>query len=366
MPFGLLNVPSTFQRFMNELFADLLDICIIVYLDDILIYSKNLKEHKKQVKEVLRCLKANGLYVSPSKCKFHQEQVEFLRFILSPKGLQMNGEKVRIIQEWPPLRRLKDVQSFLGFANFYRRFINNYSKIIIPLTRLTRKDTPWLWSEDCQQAFDTLRLVFMSVPILTHWDPNAPIFIESDASDYALATILSTKVGDEIHPIAFHSRTFSATEMNYDVHDKELLAIYEAFCKWRHYLEGTSIPVEVLTDHKNLTYFQESKSLSRHQTRWLEFLSHFNMIIKFRPGCLGTKPDVLTHRWDLYLKNGNNDFLETNPQNYHLLFSAKQLSPSARATYLSTTPPQMAQTLDCKVLHQSIREATLANPELRK
>jgi len=114
MPFGLSNTPSTFQRFMNELFADLLDIYVIVYLDDILIYSENLKEHKKQIKEVLRCLKANRLYVSPSKCEFHQEQVEFLRFILSPKDLQMDGEKVCVIQEWPPPCRLKDVQSFLG------------------------------------------------------------------------------------------------------------------------------------------------------------------------------------------------------------------------------------------------------------
>jgi len=205
MPFGLSNMPSMFQRFMNELFADLLDICVIVYLDNILIYSENLKEHKKQVKEILRCLKANRLYMSPSKCEFHQEQVKFLRFILSPKGLQINGEKICIIWEWPPPHQLKDVQSFLGFTNFYRRFINNYSEIVVPLTRLTRKDTPWLWSEDCQQAFNTLKLAFMSVLILTHWDLNVPIFIESDVSDYALAAILFTKVGDKIHPIAFYS-----------------------------------------------------------------------------------------------------------------------------------------------------------------
>jgi len=105
----------------------------------------------------------------------------------------------------PPPHQLKDVQSFLGFTNFYRRFINNYSEIVVPLTRLTRKDTPWLWSEDCQQAFNTLKLAFMSVLILTHWDLNVPIFIESDVSDYALAAILFTKVGDKIHPIAFYS-----------------------------------------------------------------------------------------------------------------------------------------------------------------
>ena len=274
-------MPLIFQRFMNELFADLLDICIIVYLNNILIYSENLKEHKKQVKEVLRRLKANRLYTSLSKCKFYQEQVKFLGFILGPKGLQMDGEKVRVIWEWPSPHQLKNVQFFLGFTNFYRRFINNYSKIVVPLTKLTRKNIPWLWSENCQQAFDILNLVFTSVLILTHWDPNALIFIKLNASDYALATILSAKVSDEIHLIAFHSQTFSAIEMNYDVYNKKLLAIYKAFCKWRHYLEGTSILVEVLTDHKNLIYFQESKSLSRHQARQSEFLLHFNMIIKF-------------------------------------------------------------------------------------
>ena len=142
-------------------------------------------------------------------------------------------------------------------------------------------------------------------------------FLELDAFDYALATILSTKVGDGIHLITFYSQIFSTAKMNYNMHDKELLAIYEAFHKWKYYLEGTSILVEVLIDHKNLTYFQESKSLSRCQARWLEFLSYFNMIIKFWLGCLETKPDALTHRWDLYSKNNNNNFLEANPQNYH-------------------------------------------------
>jgi len=147
---------------------------------------------------------------------------------------------------------------------------------------------------------------------------------------------------------------FSAAELNYNVHDKELLAIYEAFCKWKHYLEGTSIPVEMLTDHKNLTYFQESKLLSRHQARWSKFLSHFNMVIKFRPGRLGTKPDALTCRWDLYPKDGNSGFPKVNPQNYRPLFLVKQLPPFTRAMYLSTTPPRSTQTLDLELLYQDI------------
>ena len=262
MPFGLSNAPSTFQRFMNDIFADLLDVCVVVYLDDILIYSENLQDHKRQVKEVLRRLKTNGLYAVPNKCVFHQEEVEFLGYILSADGLQMDKEKVQTIRNWPTPRQVKDVQSFLGFANFYRRFIPNYSRIITPMTRLTRKMTPWSWGKECAQVFATLKELFTMAPILTCWDPDAPMIVETDVSDYTIVAVLSTHVGTEVQPIAFHSRTFDAAELNYDVHDKELLAIYEAFRKWRHYLEGTSILVDVVTDHKNLTYFGKSKLLS--------------------------------------------------------------------------------------------------------
>ena len=140
--------------------------------------------------------------------------------------------------------------------------------------------------------------------------------VETDASDYALGAILSTYTSDgEIHPIAFHSRTFTAPELNYDVHDKELLAIFEAFKVWRHYLEGSVLPIDVVTDHKNLTYFSTTKILTRRQARWSEYLSQFNLIVRFRPGRLGTKPDALSRRWDVYPKGGNSDYATVNPYN---------------------------------------------------
>ena len=138
--------------------------------------------------------------------------------------------KVQIIQDWPEPRKVKDVQSFLGFANFYRRFIFGYSEITVPLTRLTRKGTTWHFSDECRSAFEALKKAFTTAPVLTHWIPDTQITVETDASDYALATVLSiTTLNGELHLIAFHSRTFSAPELNYDVHDKELLAIFEAF-----------------------------------------------------------------------------------------------------------------------------------------
>jgi len=233
MPFGLTNAPAAFQRFMSNMFSNLLDVCIVVYLDNILIYSDNITQHRSHIKEVLKRLRKAGLYAKAEKYKFHSDSVEYLGYVLSPAGLTMSNAKVKTIQEWPKPKKVKDIQSFLGFTNFYRCFIFNYLDIVIPLTHLTRKNTPWNFDDDCRIAFNTLKQAFTSAPILTHWVPDAQLVVETDASDYALAAILSIMSKDnEIHPVAFHSRTFSTLELNYDVHDKELLAIFEAFKMW--------------------------------------------------------------------------------------------------------------------------------------
>ena len=192
----------------------------------------------------------------------------------------MEPAKVQTIQDWPEPCKVKDVQSFLGFANFYRRFIHEYSDIVVPLTRLTRKDLKWNFSKACRDAFNKLKTAFLSAPVLTHWIPDTLITVETNASDYAIAAILSiTLPNGKIHPVAFHSRTLSTSELNYDTHDKELLAIFEAFQKWQHYLEGSGSPIDVVTDHKNLEYFSTTKLLTHRQARWSEFLTQFNLTI---------------------------------------------------------------------------------------
>ena len=168
MPFGLSNALSAFQWFMNEVFYDLLDVYVVIYFDDILIYSNNLEDHKKHVKEVLRRLWDNKLYALSTKCVFHQNRVEFLGFILGSDSLRMNESKIQTIWDWPIPYQMKNVQSFLGFTNFYRRFINNYAGVSAPLTRLTRKNEPWSWMTDCQIAFDDLKRAFTTAPILGH------------------------------------------------------------------------------------------------------------------------------------------------------------------------------------------------------
>jgi len=154
---------------MNNVFSDLLDVCVVVYLDDILIYSDDITQHQRHVKEVLKRLQKAGLYAKVEKCEFYSDSVEYLGYVLSPSSLTMSDAKVRTIQEWPEPKKVKDIQSFLGFANFYRCFIFNYSDIVIPLTRLTRKDTPWNFDENCRKAFNTLKQAFTSAPILIHW-----------------------------------------------------------------------------------------------------------------------------------------------------------------------------------------------------
>ena len=223
VPEGLTNAPAAFQRFMNNIFADMLDVCVVVYLDDILIYSADEATNREQVREVLRRLRKHGLFAKPEKCEFYKEKIEFLGYLLSPQGLTMDPAKIQVILDWPEPRRVKDIQSFLGFANFYRRFIYNFSDLTVPLTRLTCKGAPWSFGDLERSASKALKSAFTTAPILTHWIPDRPIIIETDASDYALAAILSIQLENgEIHPVAFHSRSFNSTELNYDVHNKEL------------------------------------------------------------------------------------------------------------------------------------------------
>jgi len=363
MPFGLTNAPAAFQRFVNTVFADMLDVCVVVYLDDILIYSEDMESHQQHVREVLRRLRLHGLFAKPEKCEFHSDSVEYLGYRLSPDGLTMSPDKIQTISDWPEPRKVKDIQSFLGFANFYRRFIFNYSDIVVPLTRLTRKDAPWNFSEDCRRSFNALKHAFTTAPILTHFIPDTPIIVETDASDYAVAGILSITCADgEIRPVAYYSRTLTAPELNYDTHDKELLAIFEAFRNWRHYLEGSASPIDVVTDHKNLEYFSTSKVLSCRQARWSEFLSQFNLVIRFRPGKLGAKPDALTRRWDVYPKEGDSGYARVNPQNLRPVFTQEQLSNSLRATYLEFPVLRAVAIMDVETLHSDILSALPSDP----
>ncbi|XP_053571958.1 maestro heat-like repeat-containing protein family member 1 [Bombina bombina] len=286
MPFGLCNAPATFQYFINDIFRDLLDVCLVIYLDDILIYSNNMEDRKKHVLWVLSRLRTHHVYAKLEKCSFHTEEITFLGYKITSSGVKMEDGKIDTILKWPTPTNRKQVQRFLGFANFYRKFIKGFSKIAKPLCRLTGTQTRFLWTPETEKAFNFLKQCFTTAPILRFPDANLQYILEVDASEYALGAILSQRKtpSEPIHPVAFFSRLMTTAEQNYAVGEKELLVIKSALEHWRHLLEGTIYPILIYTDHKNLEYLQSSKTLSARQARWSLFFTRFNFLITYRPG----------------------------------------------------------------------------------
>jgi len=295
MPFGLTNAPSTFQDMMNHVLSDLLDIGVLAYMDDILVYAGTKSEQDRLVKEVLQRLQDKGLAVSPEKCVWQAQEVEFLGYVIGREGIKMSNDKVQTVLDWKVPKSITEVQSFLGFANFYRRFIQDYSKIARPLTELTKKTEKWEWNYEAGRAFEELKQRFTSAPILSHFDAQKPVIIETDASDFAIGAVLSQRDNEgRLHPVAFHSRKFQPAEINYEIHDKELLAVVDAFKHWRRYCEGAAHQIQVLSDHQNLEYFTTTKVLNRQQARWAQELAGIDFRIYYRPGAQNGKPDALS------------------------------------------------------------------------
>ena len=297
MPFGLCNTPAAFQYFINEVLSDFLDVCVVVYIDDILIFSQTEFDHVQHVKAVLQRLRENSLYVKLDKCFFHTSSVEFLGYILSSEGITMDTRKVDAVMKWPVPTSVKEVQSFLGFANFYRRFISHFSEVVAPITSLLKKNKPFQWSLEAGKAFILLKERFTSAPILSHPDPDQPFFVEADASQIAVGGILSQRdpATGHLHPVAYFSKKLLPAEQNYTITERELLAIKLTFQEWRHYLLGAKHMITIYTDHKNLQFFRSIKALTPRQMRWLLFFSEYEFLITYRPASQQTKSDVLSH-----------------------------------------------------------------------
>ncbi|CEL59204.1 hypothetical protein RSOLAG1IB_03137 [Rhizoctonia solani AG-1 IB] len=299
MPFGLSGAPGAFQAMMNEVFQDLLDVTVIIYLDDILIFSQDASEHEGHVKEVLRRLQEMQLFCKGSKCEFHQTTVEYLGIIVSDKGFSLDKLKIQAVQEWPTPTTVKQVQSFLGFANFVRRIVANFSQIARPLHNLVKKEVKWQWTDREETAFRELQRAIINAPVIVHADPSKPYFLETDASGAALGLVLSQRQKDGcLHPIGYLSESFKGAKQNYDTHDKELLAIIRSFEHWHIYLEGTVLPITVFTNHCNLEYWKESRTFNCRHARWHLLLAGFHFQIMYRPGKQSTKPDALSRRAD--------------------------------------------------------------------
>jgi RNase H-like domain found in reverse transcriptase/Reverse transcriptase (RNA-dependent DNA polymerase)/Integrase zinc binding domain/Chromo (CHRromatin Organisation MOdifier) domain/Retroviral aspartyl protease len=296
MSFGLVNAPATFTTLMNQVFHDLLDVCVVVYLDDILVFSHTEEEHLQHLETVLERLRSNKLYANPSKCEFLRTEIKYLGHVINAAGISADPDKIKAVREWVAPTSVADLLSFLGLANFYRKFIQDFALTTVPLTNLLKKGTPYQWTAVEEKAFSQLKDDLSSAPVLKVADPELSFRVTTDASDYALGAVLSQQEDGVDRPISFESRKLTPAEINYATHEKELLAIVHAIKTWRVHLEGNHF--EVVTDHAALRFLQTQQILSRRQARWSELLQQYDFEIVYRPGKTNVVADALSRRPD--------------------------------------------------------------------
>jgi len=301
MFFGMTNSPTTFQTMINDIFWDLIaEGIMVVYLDNILIFTRTEEEHAKAIRRVLQVLQEHKLFLRPEKCKFCKKQIEYLGLVISENEVSMDPVKVVGVREWSTLENKTDVQAFLGFINFYRRFIQDFSAKARPLFDLTCSEQVWTWSGKEQMAFEDLKVAVTTTPVLVSSQDSEPFWVEADSLDFATGAVLSHQLTTDRkwHPVVFYSKSLSSVERNYEIHDKEILAIIRVLEEWRHFLEGVTHPVEIWTDHKNLEYFITAKKLNRRQARWSLHLARFDFLLHHRPRRTMGKPNALSRRAD--------------------------------------------------------------------
>jgi len=297
MPFGLCNAPATFQRLMNDIIVPL-DGFAVVYLDDVLIFSKDHESHVEHVEAVLKLLREHKLYARPNKCEFGRRKIKYLGHYVSGEGIHVDPDKIKSIMEWPTPKNRKDVLQFKGMCEFYRRHVKDISKIAAPLTALTG-NVPWHWGEIEEKAFNGLKEALSKAPILAPPDYSRQFIVTTDASKFAIGAVLSQGEGIDMRVVAFESRKMTDCETRYDVHDKELLAVIHALKKWAHHLRGRRFVC--VTDNWATKYIQTKPHLNQRQMNWLGTLADYDMDIVHRPGKTNIVADALSRRPDYSL-----------------------------------------------------------------
>ena len=301
MPFGLMNAPATFQRLMTTIFGDMNLSELLIYLDDVIVFSSTLEEHLASLERVFSRLRQHGLKLKPSKCNILQKEVKYLGHIVSEEGVATDPEKTEAVRDWPIPKTKKEVRRFLGFTGYYRRFIKDYAKIAKPLFGLiggkkgtARKPSPpFIWDQECQKAFEHLRRLMMSTPVLAYPDFTQPFILQTDASGGGLGAVLAQVQGGKERVIAYASRSLTTGEARYPAHKLEFKALHwAATTKFHDYIYGRR--VTVVTDSNPLTYVLNSAKLDAHGQRWVNDLSHCDMDIKYRPGKSNDNADGLS------------------------------------------------------------------------
>ena len=300
MFFRLTNLLATFQAMMNELLRDLINTGkVVVFIDDVIVEIEMEERHDELVAEIIKRLEENDLYVKPEKCKWKVREVGFLGVVIGPEEIKMEEEKVKGVLEWPTPKCVKDVQKFLGLANYYCRFIEGFAAVARLLHDMVKKDKRWDWTERQEKAFKELKEWFTKKPVLAAPDIDKKMRMKVDASDYTMGGVLSMECKDGLwRPVAFLSKSLNETERNYEIHDKEMLAIVRGLEVWGHLLEGAQFKFEIWTDYKNLEYFMKVQKLNRRQARWALYLSQFDFTLKHVVGTKMGKVDGLSRRLD--------------------------------------------------------------------
>ncbi|XP_052726210.1 uncharacterized protein LOC128194683 [Vigna angularis] len=290
MPFGVTNAPAIFMDYMNRIFRPFLDKFVVVFIDDILVYSKTREEHEDHLRAVLEVLRERRLYAKLSKCEFWMKEVPFLGHVISAGGIVVDPAKVQAVLQWERPKTVTEVRSFVGLAGYYRRFIESLSWIVAPLTQLTRKDQPFIWTDRCETSFQELKNRLTSAPVLVVPDTSKPFEVFCDASHQGLGCVLM----QEKKVVAYASRQLKVHEKNYPTHDLELAVVVFALKIWRHYLYGAQF--QVFNDHKSLKYLFDQKELNMRQRRWMEFLKDFDFDLLYHPGKANVVADALSRK----------------------------------------------------------------------
>jgi hypothetical protein len=307
MYFGMSNSPATFSRMMTTIFRDMLqDGSLANYMDDFIIPATNEEELAERTIRFLTIADKHNLSFKRTKCEFNVPQTTVLGTVIGNGKAMMEKDKVKAIAEWPIPTTVKQVESFLGFANFYRRFIQNFSIIATPLNELkSKKGENWHWNEEQQQAFERIKRAITSEPVLALPKDTGQFRVEVDASNYGTGAVLSQEQNGKWHPIAFMSKTLSEAERNYEIYDKELLAVVKALKTWRQYLLDAKERFEIWTDHENLKYFREPQKLNARQARWYLMLQEYDFLLRHIPGKTNTKADILSRLVKPDMSNDN-------------------------------------------------------------
>ena len=290
MPFELTNAPAAFMDLMNRVFCPYLDQFVVVFIDDILVYSKDAQEHEHHLRIVLQTLRENQLFAKLTKCDFWLKEVSFLGHIVSAEGIRVDPVKIEAIVNWKPPRNVTEVRSFLGLAGYYRRFVQGFSVIASSLTRLLRKGVKFEWDDKCQSSFERLKEILIEALVLIQPTSGKDYTIYSDALRIGLGCVLM----QDGKVVAYASRQLKPHEQNYPTHDLELAAVVFALKIWRHYLYGEKC--RIFTDHKSLKYLLTQKDLNLRQRRWLELLKEYDCIIDYHPGKANVVADALSRK----------------------------------------------------------------------